>query len=142
MEAGQEWFQRNFIDTGKINNVQVMTSGQGGLVFITYKDGTSQTTGAGSDQRASDIVGAYLAATGQAGASKPTDPISASAANLVQSTATTSAIASTAKTSVANVATKTGLPSWLVWIGFLFIGFLLLRFLWRWIKRRKLRRRR
>jgi hypothetical protein len=130
--TGADWYNANF--TAKNIVASNMTSDGNGGLTISYPNGTVQKTGAGSEQRAQEIIAAWKSSTGQAGASNPSDPISVSANNLVKQTI------ATANNVVTPLNTATGQSwPWYYWLAIFVLAFFALRWLWRKMKRRRRR---
>lgn len=130
--SGADWYYANFTAKNVVAS-NMSSDGNGGLTII-YPNGTTQKTGAGTEQRAQEIIAAWRASTGQAGATNPTDPISISANNLVKQTIATASNITTPLNE------KTGMSwPWYIWGIVIVVGFFVLRLIYRKLFKRRRR---
>lgn len=142
-DAGSKWLLDNFITTGRIANItDMIVAAEDPLsVRVVTATGSGKLV-IGDPTTVQQVVQAYKLWSGQVGATNPSDPISASVNNLVTSStaaagATATATTDKAKDAVNNVAVKTGLPIWLVWIGVIVIAWFVIKWIWKKIRRRR-----
>lgn len=141
--TGANWIRANVMAPGSrnyatnVNDIQLAPDRSPSAVRMIYADGTSGVLSLPSSDAAQQAVQAWKTLTGQAGAATPTDPISASISNLTNMSAAGEKVSSAAQ----DLATKTGMPVWLVIGAMVFAAIWLLPKVWRFIKTKIFKRR-